>query len=246
MTQPELLVLDTPMRHLDARVRDEVADDLRRVHGETGLTMLILSEDPAEALALADRLAVMDLGRIIQSGTPQELYNRPIDVFVARLLGPTNLLQGQVESHVVDPANEVVGAHPARSFDRPDSAWGDHARIAGHDLGASRDALARTDDAGGLESISGNCRADRFPRRPPPHPRPRTGRLACDGLGPPKPVAGRSRGPESHAVSRPRARCRPARQVRRGGAGVKIVSVARRRRKHDLRSLLTRRGAIRG
>jgi ABC-type Fe3+/spermidine/putrescine transport system ATPase subunit len=112
VTEPELLVLDAPMRHLDARVRDEVADDLRRVHGETGLTMLVLSEDPAEALALADRLAVMDLGRIIQTGAPQELYNRPIDVFVARLLGPTNLLQGQVESHAVDPTNEVVVRTP--------------------------------------------------------------------------------------------------------------------------------------
>jgi ABC-type Fe3+/spermidine/putrescine transport system ATPase subunit len=112
VTEPELLVLDAPLRPLDARVRDEVADDLRRAHAETGLTMLVLSEDPAEALSLADRLAVMDLGRIIQTGAPQELYNRPIDVFVARLLGPTNLLQGQVESHAVDPSNEVVVRTP--------------------------------------------------------------------------------------------------------------------------------------
>ena len=65
-----------------------------------------------EALALADRLAVMDLGRIIQVGTPQELYNRPIDVFVARLLGPTNLLQGQVESQGTDARGEVVVRTP--------------------------------------------------------------------------------------------------------------------------------------
>jgi ABC-type Fe3+/spermidine/putrescine transport system ATPase subunit len=108
VTEPELLVLDEPLRRLDPRVRDEAADDLRRAHAETGLTMLVLSEEPAEALSLADCLAVMDLGRIIQSGKPQELYNRPIDVFVARLLGPTNLLQGQVESHAIDMTNEVV------------------------------------------------------------------------------------------------------------------------------------------
>ena len=61
---------------------------------------------PREALALADRLAVMDLGRVIQSGTPQEVYNRPADAFVARLLGPANLFQGQVEG--TDARGEVV------------------------------------------------------------------------------------------------------------------------------------------
>ena len=54
----------------------------------------------------------MDLGRIIQAGTPHELYNRPIDVFVARLLGPTNLLQGQVESQAIDARGEVVVRTP--------------------------------------------------------------------------------------------------------------------------------------
>ena len=65
-----------------------------------------------EALALADRLAVMDLGRILQFGTPQELYSRPLDVFVARMLGPTNLLQGQVESQVTEAKGEVVVRTP--------------------------------------------------------------------------------------------------------------------------------------
>ena len=65
------------------------------------VTILVLTDDPAEALALADRLAVMDLGKIIQVGPPQELYSRPHDVFVARMLGPTNLLQGQLESQML-------------------------------------------------------------------------------------------------------------------------------------------------
>ena len=60
------------------------------------------------ALALASHLAVMDLGRIVQVGPTHELYNRPVDVFVARLLGPTNLLQGQIESHGADLRGEVV------------------------------------------------------------------------------------------------------------------------------------------
>jgi ABC-type Fe3+/spermidine/putrescine transport system ATPase subunit len=95
--RPDLLILDEPLGRLEARVRDEFRDDLRRVHAETGLTTLVLTHDTREALALADRLAVMDLGRIVQVGAPDEVYNRPADAFVARLLGPTNLVQGQVE-----------------------------------------------------------------------------------------------------------------------------------------------------
>jgi ABC-type Fe3+/spermidine/putrescine transport system ATPase subunit len=103
---PELLILDEPTGRLETRVRDEFRDEIRRIHAETERTTLVLTHDPREALALADRLAVMDLGRIIQVGTPSEVYNRPADAFVARLLGPTNLLQGQVEA--IDSRGEVV------------------------------------------------------------------------------------------------------------------------------------------
>jgi ABC-type Fe3+/spermidine/putrescine transport system ATPase subunit len=112
VSQPELLILDEPLNTLDPRTREDFWDDLRRIHTESGATTLALTDDPVEAMALADRLAVMDLGRMIQIGTPQELYNRPIDVFVARLLGPTNLLQGQVESQGTDARGEVVVRTP--------------------------------------------------------------------------------------------------------------------------------------
>jgi ABC-type Fe3+/spermidine/putrescine transport system ATPase subunit len=112
VSQPELLVLDEPLGTLDPRTREDFWEDLRRIHTEAGVTSLVLTDDPVEALALADRLAVMDLGRIIQIGTAQELYNRPVDVFVARLLGPTNLLQGQVESQGTDARGEVVVRTP--------------------------------------------------------------------------------------------------------------------------------------
>jgi ABC-type Fe3+/spermidine/putrescine transport system ATPase subunit len=95
--RPELLILDEPLGRLDPRVRDEFRDEIRRVHAETGLTTLVLTHDPREALALADRLAVMDLGKVVQVGTPGDVYNRPADAFVAKLLGQTNLVQGQVE-----------------------------------------------------------------------------------------------------------------------------------------------------
>jgi ABC-type Fe3+/spermidine/putrescine transport system ATPase subunit len=112
VTEPELLILDAPLRSFDARAREECRDELRQVHAETGITTLALTDDPDEALALADALAVMDLGRIVQSGPAYELYSRPVDVFVARMLGPTNLLQGQVESQSGDLRGEMIVRTP--------------------------------------------------------------------------------------------------------------------------------------
>jgi ABC-type Fe3+/spermidine/putrescine transport system ATPase subunit len=92
------------------RVRDELLDDIRRVHAEYGTTLLVLTCEPREAMALADRVAVMDLGKIVQAGDPCLIYNRPADAFVAHFLGPTNLFQGQVESH--DARGEVIVRTP--------------------------------------------------------------------------------------------------------------------------------------
>jgi ABC-type Fe3+/spermidine/putrescine transport system ATPase subunit len=110
--EPGVLILDEPMRHVEPRAWEDFAEDLKRLHAELNLTTMITSEDPAEALASADRLAVMDLGRIVQCDLPEQLYNRPADVFVARLLGATNLLQGQVESQAIDIRGDVVVRTP--------------------------------------------------------------------------------------------------------------------------------------
>jgi ABC-type Fe3+/spermidine/putrescine transport system ATPase subunit len=95
--EPELLILDEPLARLEPRARPEFRDELRRLHAETETSTLVLTSDPREALAMADRLAVIDLGRVIQVGPPADVYNRPADTFVARFLGPTNLIHGQVE-----------------------------------------------------------------------------------------------------------------------------------------------------
>ena len=112
VTEPELLILDAPLRTLDPRSREECRDDLRQVHAEAGVTTMVLTDDPDEAMAMADVLAVMDLGRIVQFGPAHELYSRPADVFVARLLGPTNLLQGQVDSRPSDLRGEMIVRTP--------------------------------------------------------------------------------------------------------------------------------------
>jgi ABC-type Fe3+/spermidine/putrescine transport system ATPase subunit len=110
IVEPELLVLDEPLGHLEERDRPEIREEIRRLHTEGEVTLLVLTADAREALAQADRLAVMDLGRILQNGTPAEVYNRPVDTFVAQLLGPANLLQGHLEG--TDARGEAVVRTP--------------------------------------------------------------------------------------------------------------------------------------
>lgn len=113
VTRPDLLILDEPLAGIEPHAREEAWDELRRLRAELGVTTLLLTSVVAEALAHAERLAVMDLGRVLQAGTPQELYNQPKDVFVARLLGPVNLLQGQIDVDGPEfPGREVVVRAP--------------------------------------------------------------------------------------------------------------------------------------
>ncbi len=94
--EPRVLLLDEPLSNLDARLRDELREEIRRLHRETGLTMVYVTHDQKEALALADRLAVMDRGRLVQVGAPLDVYHRPRSRFVAGFLGDSNFLPGTV------------------------------------------------------------------------------------------------------------------------------------------------------
>ncbi|RUL87872.1 ABC transporter ATP-binding protein [Tautonia sociabilis] len=113
---PLVLVLDEPTGPLDPRNRPLFRDDLRRLRAESDRTTLVLTHHRDDAFALSDLLAVMDLGKIVQVGTPAEVYATPADAFVAQLLGPANLLQGQVagtstagELFVRTPIGRLVG-----------------------------------------------------------------------------------------------------------------------------------------
>jgi len=110
VAKPALLILDDPLGRVPDRDRGPVRDEIRRVIAEAEVTTLITTTDPREALSMADRLAVMDLGKVLQAGDPSSVYNRPVDPFVARFLGPTNLIQGQVES--TDARGDVVVRTP--------------------------------------------------------------------------------------------------------------------------------------
>ncbi|MFJ5678103.1 ABC transporter ATP-binding protein [Streptomyces sp. NPDC093097] len=92
--RPALLLLDEPLAALDRRLRHELQGELSRVQRETGVTFLLVTHDQEEALTLSDRLAVLDHGRLVQTGPPKELYEHPATAFVAAFLGTTNLLGG--------------------------------------------------------------------------------------------------------------------------------------------------------
>ena len=94
--EPTLLLLDEPFGALDAKVRAELREWLRRLHEEVAVTTLIVTHDQEEAMSIADRIAVMDTARIAQVGAPRELYDQPCNAFVAGFLGPVSRLGDQL------------------------------------------------------------------------------------------------------------------------------------------------------
>ena len=92
---PQLLLLDEPLSALDAKVRAELRVELKRLQRETGLTLLYVTHDQEEALALSDRIAVMNRGRIEQMADPRTLYLRPATPFVAGFIGRSNVIEGE-------------------------------------------------------------------------------------------------------------------------------------------------------
>jgi spermidine/putrescine transport system ATP-binding protein len=96
VTRPRVLLLDEPMGALDAKLRKQMQVELKRIQNEVGITFLYVTHDQEEAMAMSDRLAVMNAGRIEQVGLPQEVYDHPTSEFVAGFLGASNLLAGTV------------------------------------------------------------------------------------------------------------------------------------------------------
>ena len=94
--EPRLLLLDEPLSNLDAQLRDEMRSELKRLQSKIGITTVYVTHDQSEALALSDQIAVIDQGRIRQIGSPQDIYFRPANPFVARFVGATNLLAGRL------------------------------------------------------------------------------------------------------------------------------------------------------
>ena len=148
--EPKVLLLDEPFGALDAKVRQELRRWLRRLHEEIHLTSVFVTHDQEEALELADRIVIMNEGKVEQDGSPQEVFDHPASPFVMNFLGSVNIFHGRVENGkavlgplAVDyPDHATASPHLAAGYARP------------HELG-----VARSDEGGGglwatLESMN--------------------------------------------------------------------------------------------
>ncbi|WEO76197.1 ABC transporter ATP-binding protein [Cryobacterium sp. SO2] len=141
VTRPRVLLLDEPLSALDAKVRVSLREQIRRIQTELGITTLFVTHDQDEALAVADRVAVMRDGRIEQVGTPEELYTRPATPFIADFVGLSNRLPGVVRHGFADvhgvtlPLLDPSQADgPVRVFVRPEDLTLSSAGLPGDSL----------------------------------------------------------------------------------------------------------------
>ena len=107
--RPKVLLLDEPLSNLDAKLREEMRFEIRDVVTRLGITAVYVTHDQEEALALSDRIAIMNRGRIEQLGTPEDIYARPASRFVAEFVGLSSFLEGVVEAIEEDGMRVAVG-----------------------------------------------------------------------------------------------------------------------------------------
>jgi iron(III) transport system ATP-binding protein len=108
--RPQLLLLDEPLSNLDAKLRERLREDLRRILKQTGMTGLYVTHDQAEAVVLGDRIGVMKDGKLLQMAAPGDIYNRPADAFVANFTGASNVLKGKLLGRTGERATIDLGA----------------------------------------------------------------------------------------------------------------------------------------
>lgn len=135
ISRPRLLLLDEPLASLDAKLRETMRGEIRALQQRLGVTTLFVTHDQTEALAMSDRVAVLSEGRVIQEGTPQEIYDHPVDLFVAGFVGQSNAFPAVVreprdrtstrldlgigELYVSPPAPDVRSGESVTVFIRP-------------------------------------------------------------------------------------------------------------------------------
>jgi putative spermidine/putrescine transport system ATP-binding protein len=136
VTRPRVLLLDEPLSALDAKVRVQLRDEIRRIQTDLGITTLFVTHDQEEALAVADRVAVMREGQIEQIGSPEELYTTPATPFVANFVGLSNRVDGELADGFVQVYGErlaVLGETqpdgPVTAFIRPEDVAFDSSGI---------------------------------------------------------------------------------------------------------------------
>jgi putative spermidine/putrescine transport system ATP-binding protein len=147
VTDPQILLLDEPLSNLDAKLREELREELKRLHNETGITTVFVTHDQEEALSLSDRIVVMNLGAIEQIGTPKEIYGSPRTEFVHTFIGRSNRFSGTVtvarnqQVHVTTAGGlgielasvaDVIGGDEVNVYVRPEAVTISAAPLDGH------------------------------------------------------------------------------------------------------------------
>ena len=198
---PKVLLLDEPLGALDLKLRKAMQVELKPIQREIGITFIVVTHDQEEAMAMADRIAVMNAGHIDQLAAPSEIYDRPATPFVADFIGDMNHLEGTLErdaEHLVCAVGDAALRHRPR-----------RARGAGRRARALRPA-----PRGGPRQHPRRGRAGHVPDGHGPRPRPSDRRRARDGRGDRRPPATRRRrGPRRHlawrqALARLEPQCR--------------------------------------
>jgi len=132
--EPRILLLDEPFGALDAKVRKELRRWLRRLHDEMSITSVFVTHDQEEALEVADRIAIMNEGSIVQQGTPEQVYHQPANSFVCNFLGNVNLFRGRVNNGRVCVENiDMAGSKANHTDQSPVIAY-----VRPHDIEISR------------------------------------------------------------------------------------------------------------
>ncbi len=149
VNRPRLLLLDEPLSALDRNVRAQMQLELKRLQHEVGIAFVMVTHDQDEALSMADRVAVMEGGRVQQVATPEELYQRPANRFVAEFIGQSNVFDGAPE-----PGGLAVGARvlPGHGSGRYLIVRPEHVRIA--PSGVLSGTVVETQFTGGLSTIA--------------------------------------------------------------------------------------------
>ena len=114
VTEPKILLMDEPLSNLDARLREQMRVELRKITKSIGVTTLYVTHDQAEALSLGDRVCVMNAGEILQIAPPHDVYEKPASLFVAQFVGEMNFVKGTVEAkdRVASPLGAIAVAVP--------------------------------------------------------------------------------------------------------------------------------------
>ena len=127
-SQPKVLLLDEPLSALDLKLRQAMRVELKHLQEETGITFILVTHDQEEALTMGDRIAVMANGRLQQTGTPREIYENPVNHFVADFIGETNFIEAVIQSvngntaRCILPGGAEITATMAASWQAGDSA----------------------------------------------------------------------------------------------------------------------------